>query len=603
MAGKARTTRGSIRRGRSVNAQDGLSGQVSAKRLMADVEAIARWVRLSGTPDELKAFKYAQQELRAVGCETQLILHDAYISLPGRAALSVTPASGEATAVPCVTHSFAAPTGPGGLEAPAVYAGLGTPADLSAARAAGRIVLLEGLASPDRVDAGQKAGAAGFVFLNQDRLVHEMIVSPVWGSPTLHGAGRLPRIPVVSVAQKDGERLREMAKVGGVRMRITADVDTRWRKTPILIGDLPGAVEDTFVMFAGHIDSWHRGAMDNGTANATMLEVARVLAKTKRYRGVRLAFWSGHSHGRYAGSTWYADHYWDELNARCVVHVNVDSVGGRGAVINRHAFSMPETRAVADRVIKGLAGGRFVGGRVGRSGDQSFLGVGLPSLLMSLSEQPSDSPEASLDFDIRTGGATGGLGWWWHTTDDTPDKIDPAILERDCKIYLGVVHALCTEPVLPLDYEATAKDWLTKLQSLRKVAGKHVDLNPTIAAARHLVAATQSLGRVARGLRTSSNRRAIAAVNQGLMALGRALIPIGYTRAGRFDHDPALEQHDVPLLAAVRELGTATGDAAKHLTVRAVRDLNAVRAALAQAAGTAERAGREARQTAGRTRR
>jgi hypothetical protein len=213
---------------------------------------------------------------------------------------------------------------------------------------------------------------------------------------------------------------------------------------------------------------------------------------------------------------------------------------------------------------------------------------------MSLSEQPSGSPEASRDFNIRTGGATGGLGWWWHTTDDTPDKIDPAVLERDCKIYLGIVHALCTAPVLPLDYEATAKEWLAKLQSVRAAAGKHVDLAPTIAAARRLVAATQYLARAAKAPRVAANRKSIAGVNQGLMALGRALIPIGYTQTGRFDHDAALEQHDVPLLAAVRGLETATGDAAKHLAVRAVRDLNALRAALTAAADVAEAAARAA---------
>ncbi len=591
--GKARTDRTS----------DGLYAQVNAQRLMADVDAIARWVRLSGTPDELEAFTYVRRQLRAAGCKTQLILHDAYISLPGRASLTVVPPGGNPSAVPCVTHSFAASTGPDGVDGPAVYGGSGTPADLNAARVGGRIAVVDGLATPDRVHAGQMAGVAGLIFLNQDPLVHEMIVSSIWGSPTLDAAGRLPHLPVVSVAQKDGDRLREAIKAGGARVRITAEVDTRWRKTPILIADLPGAVEDTFVMFAGHVDSWHRGAMDNGTANATMLEVARALAKTKRYRGVRFAFWSGHSHGRYSGSTWYADHYWDDLDARCAAHVNVDSVGGRGAVINRHAYAMPETRGVADRVISGLARERFEGGRVGRAGDQSFLGVGIPSLLMSLSEQPPASAEASRDFNIRTGGATGGLGWWWHTTDDTPDKIDPATLERDCKIYLGIVHALCTEPVLPLDYEATAKVWLTKLLSLRKAAGRHVDLGPTIAAARRLVAATQSLAHVARGPRTSSSRKAIAAVNQGLMELGRALIPIGYTRTGRFDHDPALEQRDVPLLAAVAALGEATGDDARHLAVRAVRDLNAVRAALTTAADAAERAAGDAKGAGTRSRR
>ena len=45
-----------------------------------------------------------------------------------------------------------------------------------------------------------------------------------------------------------------------------------------------------------------------------------------------MAFWSGHSHGRYASSAWYADTFWHDLHERCVCHVNIDSVGAKGAV-------------------------------------------------------------------------------------------------------------------------------------------------------------------------------------------------------------------------------------------------------------------------------
>ncbi|MDQ7859766.1 MAG: M28 family peptidase [Armatimonadota bacterium] len=563
-----------------------LDAQVSPRRLMADTHALARWVRLSGSPAEHEAFRYIQRQMRRAGCATRLFTHDAFISLPGPAALTVVAGAGGG-AVPCVTHSFAASTGPEGLETDAVFAGAGTPAELAAAGVAGRIAVVDGLASPDRIHAAGAAGAVGLVCLNRDRLVHEMIVSPVWGNPKPTDLERLPRLPVVSVAGEAAARLREAARAGGARLRLTAEVETGWRRTPILIADLPGSVEDTFVLFTGHVDSWHRGAMDNGTANATMMEVARVLAGVRRYRGVRFAFWSGHSHGRYSGSTWYADHAWQELHDRCVVNVNVDSVGARGSVINPHAWATPETRALANRVIRQVAGVRFEGSRVGRAGDHSFLGVGIPSMLMSLSEQPADSPDASADFTIRSG-ATGGLGWWWHTTDDLPDKIDPARLVRDCRVYLGIVHALATEPVLPLDYRAAAREWLAALRSLPRATDRHVALAPVVAEARRLVRATEALERRAAAVRRRPGRRAVRALNAAIMAMGRALLPAAQTRAGRFDHDPALEQRGVPLLEAARALANAEGDAAKHLAVAAQRDLNAVRWALRQAAEAAE---------------
>ena len=69
--------------------------------------------------------------------------------------------------------------------------------------------------------------------------------------------------------------------------------------------------------------------MDNGSANATMLEAARLSPSAGQNggAGLRVCFWSGHSHGRYSGSTWYADQNLDELDRRCVAHVNVDFDG------------------------------------------------------------------------------------------------------------------------------------------------------------------------------------------------------------------------------------------------------------------------------------
>ena len=56
-----------------------------------------------------------------------------------------------------------------------------------------------------------------------------------------------------------------------------AEVDTGWRKTPILVAELPAdpaATDEPFILFSGHHDTWYHGVMDNGTANITM-RVAR----------------------------------------------------------------------------------------------------------------------------------------------------------------------------------------------------------------------------------------------------------------------------------------------------------------------------------------
>src|SRR5438309_3922477 len=110
---------------------------------------------------------------------------------------------------------------------------------------------------PERAFAAVQAGALGVIFINPPEL-HEMIISTIWGSPTPENVAALPKIVAVSVLQKDGEALRERAGTGDLRVRLRTAVDTRWRKTPLLVADLKGRDEpDRFVLFSGHVDSWH----------------------------------------------------------------------------------------------------------------------------------------------------------------------------------------------------------------------------------------------------------------------------------------------------------------------------------------------------------
>jgi len=55
------------------------------ERLMAHITEFARRVKLSGTPEELESFRYLQAQMDSYGYRTQLLSHDAYISLPGAA--------------------------------------------------------------------------------------------------------------------------------------------------------------------------------------------------------------------------------------------------------------------------------------------------------------------------------------------------------------------------------------------------------------------------------------------------------------------------------------------------------------------------------------
>ena len=537
---------------------DDLCGTLSADAMMGDLAEFAKRVKLSGTAEELESFEFIQARMKAMGFSTKLLSHDAYISLPGAASLGVGNEQ-----IGCITHSFSKPSAPGGTRGKLVYLPQGGTADV-----AGKIVVLDGIANPAASLRATQAGAIGQIHVSPHEHKHEMCISPVWGSPTPETAARLPQTVVVSVTLADGTRLKQrLANGEELEANIQAEVDTGWRKTPILVAEIAGP-DDKFVMFSGHHDTWHLGVMDNGSANATMMDVARVVAARRGEwrRGLRLCFWSGHSHGRYSGSTWYADTRWDELNRRCVVHVNVDSTGGIGATVLSDTPSAAELRGLAADAVLAQSGETHAGHRMARAGDESFWGIGIPAMYMGMSEQPAGSTINPAAGVLGGGGRRGaGLGWWWHTPHDTIDKIDPDNLARDTRIYVHTLWRLLSEARLPLDYAETASDLLAELTSLRAKLGDRFDLAGLIARAERLRAAAALVGEDA-----------------ALMAIGRALVPLDYTKGDRFDHDPALGLAPWPVLDAMRRLaGTAPdSDDARFAEVSAIRAANRLRHAL-----------------------
>jgi len=66
-----------------------LCGAVSGPVMTGHLQEFARWVKLSGTADELSSLRYVQARLDEYGFRTRIIFHDAYISLPGPAQVTV----------------------------------------------------------------------------------------------------------------------------------------------------------------------------------------------------------------------------------------------------------------------------------------------------------------------------------------------------------------------------------------------------------------------------------------------------------------------------------------------------------------------------------
>jgi len=533
---------------------------VSGPEMMANLREIARWMKLSGEKNELESIRFLETRMRDYGFRTQMLMHDAYISLPGKAKVLA-----DGNAIGCITQSFSCP---GRISGVPVYLGHGTDADFARGDLAGRIVLCEGMATPAAAQRAARAGAAGQLHISHHEHIHEMCISPVWGSPGTSTLDGLPTTIVCSVNNADGGAIRDALAAGAQPVvTLEAEVDTGWRKTPILVAEL-GEPDAPFILMSGHQDTWYYGVMDNGSANAGMMEAARICAQrqAKWQRGLRLCFWSGHSHGRYSSSAWYADTHWDELDRLCAAHVNVDSLGGVGATVLQNAAAMTELRHLAAEAVQAQTNGPYKGGRKARNSDESFVGIGIPSMFGVISEQPAKHEQARH-----------ALGWWWHTPHDLLDKVDEANLVRDTRVLTQVVWKLLAEPVVPLDHAATADALLQEFAPLAQKLDGRFDLGKLMAAAQHLRDSAASLvGRPAKDA---------AAASAALMRASRALVPVDYTPGDRFGHAAALPLPAWVALQPVRDLATTEpgSDAANFATVDAQRACNRLAHALREA--------------------
>lgn len=566
-----------------------LIGAVNGPLMMEHMVEFSKWRKEAGIPEELKSLEYIEARMKSYGFAAELILHDAYISLPKKAVIRT--ADGDHR---CITHSFSQSSPAGGLTAKLVDLGSGSEAEFAAHDVTGKIVIVDGVANPVVSRRATAAGAAGQLHVSPHEHTHEMCISPVWGSPTEQTAGNLPKTVVVSTPKESGEAIRaRLAANPDYTVTIEAEVDTGWRKTPILVAEMAGPAGDAdepFVFFTGHHDTWYYGVMDNGGANATMIEVGRLCAERRQNwkRGLRIVFWSGHSQGRYSSSSWYADEHWEELERRALVHVNVDSTGGKGNTVVTDTTAAAELRALAVEAIAEQGQQEFANRRMSRAGDQSFWGIGVSSIYGNMSEQPAGGA-TNASAAVFGGGKRGGhgTGWWWHTPDDLLDKIEEEILVRDTKIYAHTVWRLLADPVLPLDWAEHGRYLGAELASIQQAIGSKFDMSVLIERAKRLAEVASALNARLPTL-TGTAEHEIA--NAALIAVSRQLVGLDYSEADRFEQDAAVATPIYPSLRPIRAMAeTQPGtDAFKFLTVGASRARNRIAWGLKQAIAALE---------------
>lgn len=508
--------------------------EVDKERMISTI----RWLtentpyRLAGSRDERAASEYVSGKMAEYGLDVVNETFFTYNSTPMYSKVEIlSPIQREIASLPCA-HIKATP--PEGEIFDLIYVGDGSFESYDNLDVAGKVVLVEVSYAPpvpEKARIASEKGAAGIVCMNWgngEEVICNRALKSVWGNPTESTVKNIPDLVGVGITRNAGLELIDLCKQEReVRVRITAVSDRRWSEVHQPKGVLKGnGASDEFILVSSHLDAWQPGVTCNATGNATTLELCRILSKYRHTldRDIWFVFWNGHEIAEAAGSTWFVDKYWSELNGRCAAYVNIDSTGVKDTEIfeiksseELHDFSFENARQFLDTDIRTMS--------LKKIGDQSFMGLGIPAVTqrMSFTREVMD----------RNHGAT--LGWWNHTNEDGLDKSDIDILEKDTVTTLALVLKLANAAILPYRFERNFSRIEDGLKKALGILSRHMDvsgLEKKFSAARSDVSELLE-GEAAK----ATDKGSVQKINRYMRKVSRLLTNVFQTYAGRYDQD------------------------------------------------------------------
>ena len=269
------------------------------------------YVRMGGSPEELKAAQYLADQCAAFGAEAHLESFPVQMANIQEATLTV---AGEA--ITCKGYLNA---GSADIEAPLYYLRGTDPYSLSGCK--DKIVLVDGYLGywvyQDLLANGALAfitydGNANYADNNIDQ---RELRSQLWEGKE--------KLPGVNINAKDAIRIVDS---GAKTAHIVLKQEEFEGQSHNVILDLPGEIDEWIVLTA-HYDSTSlsQGAYDNMSGSVGILGVAEHFAKNPHRRGLRFV-WCGSEERGLLGSKAYCNDHEEDLK-KVVLNINLDMIG------------------------------------------------------------------------------------------------------------------------------------------------------------------------------------------------------------------------------------------------------------------------------------
>jgi len=425
-----------------------LSGEL-AKEYTID---ISRFHRIQGSRGYRKSAEYVLGQLRNFGFSEK----DAYIEssvsdgrthyqmwqspsgwdIDAAEIRMIEPYEERIIGYPEVAMSLVTYSNPGDVTAELVWVGAGTSdEDYRGKDVRGKFVLATGYGGDVHRNAVLKHGAAAVICYLDDERSQEypdmLAYTGMWPKPE-----ELDRVTFgFNLTNRQGEKLRKLLESGQkVVMRGWAKgIGLEPYYMDAVVAHIRGSEKpDEEVVFVGHLDHPKESANDNGSGCGVMLDVARTMKELigsgrmpRPKRSIRL-LWICEFHGMMAYVDKHPELVGPERGGSFLASINLDMVGEHLELIHtnmnftRTPSSIP---SVLNDVVENMA----------QMVDRMDIRTPRGSLSrFNYRMTPySGGSDHNIFIDLKIPGMMFGHGdYTHHTSEDTPDKVDPVELER-----------------------------------------------------------------------------------------------------------------------------------------------------------------------------
>ena len=282
---------------------------MDATQIMKIFEDTA-YVRMGGSPEELRAAQYLQARCACLGLEARIEAFDVDMATILEAVLTV-----DGVEVPCKGYLCA---GNGEVEAPLYYLRNTDPYSLSLCK--GKIVMIDSYLGYWIYQDLLENGAVGFITYDGNANYADCDIDQ---RELRSFVSKGNKIPGVNINAKSAiELIRSDAKIA----KITLKQEEYMGQSHNVILDIPGQVDEWIVLTA-HYDSTSlsQGAYDNMSGSVGILGVAEHFAANPHRRGLRF-IWCGSEERGLLGSKAYCAAHEEELG-KVVLNINLDMIG------------------------------------------------------------------------------------------------------------------------------------------------------------------------------------------------------------------------------------------------------------------------------------